>query len=643
MPPSAPPVTAPSNPLIDRYLTNPLTFKPGKAVSDPSSDRPASYIVLSRLKNPVAPAPKVLPEPEEAPMKPKPRSMAEAVAAYTGKKFLTKSEKRLLNKHKKQAKQAEDADDEDVGEAFLSEGDSHYESASEYLEGTDSPFTGFSEASGDTSEGEKTPATEDEKTPATEEEKNPVTEDENTSAPAKNEKGPAEETPDDDSDDNDFERSASSSSELSDAPVDEDADMEQLKHDLKADAAQTLPQEESKSTPPTSPEEEADAKPPVSLDGFYDFNENYNDRGANGSSRIHKSWRQLATSRPVGLLNHGVTCYMNSAIQSLVHIPAMVHYLNEVSAGSFDSSIKPRSVTHVMAELAAKMWGMDGAKAKGKPAKYINPKKIILRLDDINCMMSEWQQEDSHEYYMSLMSRLQEDSTPKGKKLNQSVIYDIFGGLLDQHITCSVCHNVSETKQEFYDLSLGLNKKKHKTLDEGAQTSHKYSIEKSMRDFFSNELIKVDKSDNSGYFCDKCDKRTCANKISFINRSPETLTIHLKRFKFNGNSSSKMKQAISYSKYLDLSEYTADKTPTKYKLISVIVHEGRSISSGHYVAHCVQPDGSWATYDDEYINKIHERQALSDPAAYVLVYTKLTPKAKRGLDGDEGARKKRKV
>ena len=68
-------------------------------------------------------------------------------------------------------------------------------------------------------------------------------------------------------------------------------------------------------------------------------------------------------------------------------------------------------------------------------------------------MMSEWQQEDSHEYYMSLISRLQEDST-KGK-LNESIIYDIFGGLLNQRITCHECHNVSITKQEFYDLSLG--------------------------------------------------------------------------------------------------------------------------------------------------------------------------------------------
>lgn len=152
-----------------------------------------------------------------------------------------------------------------------------------------------------------------------------------------------------------------------------------------------------------------------------------------------------------------------------------------------------------------------------------------------------------------------------------------------------------------------------------AISSNKYSIEKSIRDFFSNENIKIDKSDkSSGYYCEKCEQRTLANKISFINRSPETLTIHLKRFKFDGNSSSKMKQSISYSNYLDLSDYTIENSPAKYKLTSVIVHEGRSLSSGHYISHCLQPDGSWATYDDEYINKINEREAFSDPAAYVF-------------------------
>lgn len=89
-----------------------------------------------------------------------------------------------------------------------------------------------------------------------------------------------------------------------------------------------------------------------------------------------------------------------------------------------------------------------------------------------------------------------------------------------------------------------------------------------------------------------------------------------------------MKQAVSYPMFLDLTEYCESKElPVKYQLLSVVVHEGRSLSSGHYIAHCKQPDGSWATYDDEYINIISERDVLKEPNAYYLLYTRLTPKS----------------
>jgi len=124
-------------------------------------------------------------------------------------------------------------------------------------------------------------------------------------------------------------------------------------------------------------------------------------------------------------------------------------------------------------------------------------------------------------------------------------------------------------------------------------------------------------------------------KHNAILRAPETLLVHLKKFRFNGTSSSKMKQAVSYPMFMDLTEYCDTEDipsgkkllPVKYQLISVVVHEGRSLSSGHYVAHCKQPDGSWANYDDEYINKMSERDVLREPNAYYLVYTRLTPKA----------------
>ena len=121
---------------------------------------------------------------------------------------------------------------------------------------------------------------------------------------------------------------------------------------------------------------------------------------------------------------------------------------------------------------------------------------------------------------------------------------------------------------------------------------------------------------------------TNAVKHNSILRAPETLLIHLKKFRFNGTSSSKMKQAVSYPMFLDLTEYCVEgkELPLKYQLITVVVHEGRSLSSGHYIVHCKQPQGHWATYDDEYINNINEKDVLREPNAYYLVYTRLTPK-----------------
>ncbi|KAL3232417.1 Uncharacterized protein RNJ44_04333 [Nakaseomyces bracarensis] len=379
----------------------------------------------------------------------------------------------------------------------------------------------------------------------------------------------------------------------------------------------------------------------VDISDFYQLDEDFNDRGCIENSRIRKNWgAKYATKRPKGLLNHGVTCYTNAAVQALLHIPAVQHYLNDISRGKYPD-ITSNTISYILADTSKRIWGLDG-----KKSSYINPRKLITRLDDINCMMSEWQQEDSHEYFMSLMSRLQEDSVPKGHKMTESIIYDIFGGLLKQTVTCNSCGEISTTEQPFYDLSLHLkgkkmddesNKESSGNSDTNESKSTRYSIEKSIKDFFNAELIRVDK-EKKGYVCEKCYKTTNALKRNTILRAPETLLVHLKKFRFNGTSSSKMKQAVSYPMFLDLTEYceyTGKMLPVKYQLLSVVVHEGRSLSSGHYIAHCRQPDGSWETYDDEYINKITERDVLKERNAYYVLYTRLTPKSIKLVDEND--------
>lgn len=776
------------NPLIDRILSNPLSFSPAKQ-SDKENDnnKPSSYIVLSKASLKSTNAKESIPfsstsSSSQISNKPsketqKPKSLAEALAAYTGTKTLTKAEKKQLRKDKKSMKASINTD-EDLGKELGEEqneelaiesennddetkdiqleSDSNYESASEYHSNTNPEIISrnsstdslpdlnvdstsknasteslpFAEFKSELSISLSSSGVEDHGNEEDEDEDDDEEDDEDDEDfDEKNMNDEAE--AEDESFDEDEEKGVSNSD------IDEDDDLSRLKDDLmkdafKANEDEKIVQDEEdevdneedniieaaekqqlssktsliNSTPPTSPEDEEKqiqveqsttqdqnkskielesqvqsksgnvynfekSKSP-SLTNFYKINENPEDRGSNNSKRILKNWTKIhLNKKPSGLLNHGVTCYMNSAIQALIHIPAIQHYLNDIYKGKYNKSLSPRSVSGVLAELSQRMWGINGNEQTVNPngnnkkrtnqsstPKYINPKKIIQRLDDINCMMSEWQQEDSHEYFMSLISRLQEDSTPKGVKLNESIIYDIFGGLLNQSVTCQNCGYISETKQEFYDLSLGLNRKRKLNKDQNINDNitnssesnnvkdnndstinnskinennelekNRYTIEKSIKEFFSTETIKIDKRDKkSGYYCEKCSNHSIATKKSTIDRSPETLIVHLKRFKFNGNSSSKLKQSISYEKYLDLSEYSSIGSSLKYQLISVIVHEGRSISSGHYIAHCLQPDGTWSTYDDEYINKINEREALSDPSAYFLIYTKLSPK-----------------
>lgn len=621
-----------SNPLVDRILSNPLTFVAAKAPEkDAEKEKNPAYIVLGSKKSvPSHEAPVLMPKRT---VRVQPRSMADAIAAYTGRKYLTKKEK----KEKKEKEKAEKAE-----KAVESSDESHYELASEFQ--TDSSFQGFrssDEPEKDELEQGDVPSTEssDAEAEATSEvgsaKLDSVEPDDELDGSYNGESAEDEDEDEDEESEGEKEteaygvahESGDSDADVSDADPE---DMAQLKSDLLADARRSPP---ASSDLPSKELETAKKliSVPKHPEGHYNITETALDRGLNGSSRIVKNWtKKFQGKHPVGLLNFGVTCYMNSAIQLMVHIPAVQHYLLEVLEGKHE--LPNKSVTHSVAELSSRMWGFSSGHGKG-PRKFVNPKKVIQRLFDINCMMSEWQQEDSHEYFMSLMSRFQEDSTPKGHKLNESIIYDIFGGLLQQEVTCRECNTVSTTKQEFYDLSLGLNKKR-RSLETEEVPCGRYSIDKSINEYFSMETIKKDKVDaSSGYHCEKCKKRTVATKKSMIERSPETLMVHLKRFKFNGLSSSKVKQAIVYPGFLDLGPYTMTQESTKYQLISVIVHEGRSILSGHYICHCLQPDGLWLTYDDEYINKTDERKAMSDPSAYCLIYTKLTPKEEESSDG----------
>lgn len=63
----------------------------------------------------------------------------------------------------------------------------------------------------------------------------------------------------------------------------------------------------------------------------------------------------------------------------------------------------------------------------------------------------------------------------------------------------------------------------------------------------------------------------------------------------------------------------------RYDLVSVIVHHGHSVSSGHYVAYVKSASGVWHLADDARVGSVRPQHVLRQQA-YILLYTRRSPR-----------------
>jgi ubiquitin C-terminal hydrolase len=107
---------------------------------------------------------------------------------------------------------------------------------------------------------------------------------------------------------------------------------------------------------------------------------------------------------------------------------------------------------------------------------------------------------------------------------------------------------------------------------------------------------------------------------TFLWNLPDILILQLKRFP---NQYVKNHCEVDFPCHLDLRDYCprAEHTDTEYELYAVANHEG-SLQYGHYYADCKQIDGNWHRYNDQQVTRIQEEE-LRHEAAYVLFFRRL--------------------
>ncbi len=188
-----------------------------------------------------------------------------------------------------------------------------------------------------------------------------------------------------------------------------------------------------------------------------------------------------------GLSNLGNTCFMNSSIQCMSNVPPLTDYFR---SGDYKKEInlvnplgRKGEIAEAYADLVNEMWSGSN--------NYTMPRNFKLNLSRFAPQFTGFQQQDSHELLAFLLDGLHEDlnriikkpyvelgshvgktdavfaeeSWQDHKKRNDSIIVDIFHGLLKSTLNCLTCKEISIKFDPYCYLSLPLPSKKERLVE----------------------------------------------------------------------------------------------------------------------------------------------------------------------------------
>jgi len=327
-------------------------------------------------------------------------------------------------------------------------------------------------------------------------------------------------------------------------------------------------------------------------------------------------WLPQQSLRSFGLRNLGNTCYANAVIQALLHTPPLV--LKALSDGC--ASATPHTgFFDAMAAFVRLCRQLLVVRPSGTNA--VAPTEIIRNLPAICRRYRVGRQEDAHEFLRFLLESIARSCSRRGERRlpSQQVSSDelvasdcnhgtgwitrIFGGLLRSRVICRTCQHKSYRTERFLDLSLDFRQSA--------------SISKCLEHFAATELL----AGRNRYDCAACHGYSDAEKQIRIRQAPVVLTLHLKRF----HALRKLSGVVRFSEWLDLRPYMAEEFvagPVMYRLFAVIVHEGHSLSSGHYYAFVRSASGAWLRCDDEHLSRVGIGSVFAQQA-YLLFYLRV--------------------
>ena len=332
----------------------------------------------------------------------------------------------------------------------------------------------------------------------------------------------------------------------------------------------------------------------------------------------------------VGLNNLGATCYMNSALQNIIHCKSFIDKIKVFQ----NSNILDKSITNSFINLCNSL-----IDSKNKePRRYYSYTSSLNSISPSNFKLSfclkhkDYMrgQHDSIEFLRTLLDDMSKEIninqnisaykelTTEGKSKEEqckeyhnffksrenSIIVDIFYNQIINIFTCT-CGFESYSFQKLLDIPLLLPNKDYKT-----------SLSSLINEYFKEEELEWSSK------CENCKKPDLKHlKITKCCILNEIVIFSLQRF--DPVLSMKNNIRVSFDEIIDLKEYCDNdlfKENTKYRLLGTINHIG-NINYGHYYAY-IRIGENWYEFNDSIVKKAYKMD-YDNSSVCVLFYEKL--------------------
>ncbi|KAJ8756255.1 hypothetical protein K2173_025067 [Erythroxylum novogranatense] len=289
----------------------------------------------------------------------------------------------------------------------------------------------------------------------------------------------------------------------------------------------------------------------------------------------------------VGLKNQGATCYMNSLLQTLYHIPYFRKAVYHMP--TTENDMPSGSIPLALQSLFYKLQYSDTSVATKELTKSFG-------WDTYDSFM----QHDVQELNRVLCEKLEDKM--KGTVV-EGTIQQLFEGHHMNYIECINVDYKSTRKESFYDLQLDV---------------------KGCRDVYASfdKYVEVERLEGDNkYHAEQYGLQDARKGVLFID-FPPVLQLQLKRFEYDlmRDTMVKINDRYEFPLQLDLDRENgkylspdADRSVRNlYTLHSVLVHSG-GVHGGHYYAY-IRPTLSdqWFKFEDERVTKEDVKRALEE-------------------------------